>query len=75
MTTCFCDVVHVKTPHNTIVFTAHALIERRTSSSVESLARKQYSSLMPMEDRQSLTDHAKKAPRLNKKHISHLSPN
>jgi hypothetical protein len=51
----FCDVLHAKTPHNTagtsiIVSMAHAMVET-TSSSDNSLARKQYSSLlMSMED-------------------------
>jgi hypothetical protein len=54
MTTYFGNVVHVETPHNTaealiVVSTAHATVETKSSSD-DSLARKQYSSLMLMED-------------------------
>jgi hypothetical protein len=54
MTTYFGNVVHVETPHNTaqasiVVSTAHAMVET-TYSSDDSLARKQNSSLMLMED-------------------------
>ena len=54
MTIYFGNVVHVETPPNTaeasvIVSTAHATVET-TSLSDDSLARKQYSSLMLMED-------------------------
>jgi hypothetical protein len=54
MTTYFGNVVHVETPHNTakasiVVSTPHATVEM-TSSSDDFLARKQYSSLMLMED-------------------------
>jgi hypothetical protein len=46
--------VHAETPHNTtetsiVVSAAHATVEM-TSSSDDSLARKQHSSLMSMED-------------------------
>jgi hypothetical protein len=54
MTTFFCDVLHVETPHNNAeasidVSTAQAM-EETTSSSDDSLARKRYFSLMSMED-------------------------
>jgi hypothetical protein len=77
MTTYFGNVVHVETPHNTaealiFVSTVHATVET-TSSSNDSLARKQYSSLMLMEDGHFSTHHPKKAARLNKTHMSRLT--
>jgi hypothetical protein len=50
----FFYVLHVETPHNIakaliVVSMAHAVVEM-TSSSDDSLARKQYSFLMAMED-------------------------
>jgi hypothetical protein len=50
----------------------HATVET-TSSFDDSLARKQYSSLMSAEDWQFLTHHPKKAARLNKMHMSCLT--
>jgi hypothetical protein len=77
MTMFFGNVVHVKTPHNIaqasiVVSKAHATIET-TSSSDDSLARKQYSHLMSMEDCQFSKDHSNKATRLNKTYMSRLT--
>jgi hypothetical protein len=54
MMTYFGNVAHVETPHNTaeasiVISTVHATVET-TSSFDDSLARKQYSSLMSAED-------------------------
>ena len=63
-TTCFWDVLHVETPHNTakasyVVSTAQAMVET-TSSCNDSLVRKRYSSLMSMEDWQFSTTHPRR---------------
>ena len=76
MTTLFCDVLHVETPHNTavtsiVVSTAHATVET-TSSSDDYLARKRYSSI-DVDGGLTIFDVSpEEAARLNKTHMSRL---
>ena len=72
MTTYFGNAPHNTTKASIVVSTPHAKVEK-TSSSDDFLARKQYSSLMLMEDWQFLTHHPMKAARLNLN--AHVSPN